>query len=113
MVALGKVEINQTVFTDNLGGCIWEIWKDDKNYIYGAHAYKGLNQAAKTIEGNAKFDKWKRVQRFETAGKTKAEQNEGAVAFSLVTQNKVETVVMAVTKDGKMRAEIERKSDSI
>lgn len=112
-VALGKVRKEQIAYTDQLQGCIWEIWKDHDGNIYGAHAYKALNKPAKTIEGTSRFKNWKLVQRFETAGKANADQHGMVMAFSSVGSNIVETAVIALDKSGKYSDLIETRNDSI
>lgn len=112
VVALGKLKADQVAYTDQLQGCLWEIWQDGKGTVYAAHAYKALNQAAKTIEGATKFKDWKLIRRFETAGKASAEEQGMVMAFSSVGSNSVDTVLIALDKGGKYRDTITMKKDT-
>lgn len=110
VVALGKVDKEQVVYTEQLQGCVWEIWQKSGGDIYGAHAYKAASSPAKTIEGHDSFKGWTLVQRFPTAGMANAGQGEMVMAFSSIGSNSVETVLIVVDKDKKYKShtDIER-----
>lgn len=93
-VAYAEASTGQVMFTDQLTGCFWEIWKF-KEKIVCAHAYNDGKFAA-SIESQAKSPDWVLKKRYLTAGKINKDNNEQCFAFSVINSNSVDTVIFAV-----------------
>lgn len=99
-VAMAKAINGQILLTDQLTGCVWQIWKCG-NQIAAAHAYTKGSGEAVSIKNQATGPDWILLAEYPTAGIFA--QGEQGYAFSLVGQDKVETVIMAVSKGRTVR----------